>query len=118
MKKLLIFTVIVAGLTLAGLWSGKKVCTMMSTTAGTRSNQALYSEMGLDTSQIVSVKRQEASFRKEADAVCMKICQQRADLLEQIKTNRVSREAIDKKIEEIGALQIALEKKVIAHIFE
>lgn len=52
MKKLLIFTLIISGVTLGGLWSGKKFCTMMSMPAGTRSGQALYSEMGLDASQI------------------------------------------------------------------
>lgn len=118
MKKLFIFTLIVSVMTLGGLWSGKKFCTMMSMPAGGRSGQALYSEMGLDASQTKSVGKLEVSFRKEADALCMRICQERVKLLEQIKNNRMSQEAIYKRVEEIGGLQISLEKKVIAHIFE
>lgn len=118
MKKLLIFTVIVSAVTLGGLWSGKKFCTMMSMPASARSGQALYSEMGLDASQTESVRKLETAFRKEMDALCMRICEQRVDLLKEIKNKRISHEAIDKRVEEIGQLQISLEKKVISHILQ
>ena len=116
MKKLLIFTLIVSTVTLGGLWSGKKFCTMMSMPAEDRSGQALYSEIGLDASQTQAVRKLEASFRKEADELCMQICRERMDLVDQMKDGRTSHETIDRKIEEIGQLQISLEKKVAAHI--
>lgn len=118
MKKLIIFTLIISGVTLGGLWSGKKFCTMMSMPAGTRSGQALYSEMGLDASQAESVRKLEAAFRKDADAMCMRICEERVRLLEQMKDKRVSPDVLYRKTEEIGQLQISLEKKVIGHILE
>ena len=116
MKKLLIFTLIVSTVTLGGLWSGRKFCTMMSMPAGERSGQALYSELGLDASQKEIVRKLEASFRKEVDELCMRVCRERMNLFEQMKDGRTSPETIDKKIEEIGQLQISLEKKVAAHI--
>lgn len=118
MKKLLIFTVIVSAVTLGGLWSGKKFCTMMSMPVGTRSGQAIYSEMGLDAAQTESVRKLEAAFRKDADALCMRICRERVELLKQMKDKRASQEALDKRVEEIGQMQISLEKKVIAHILQ
>ena len=118
MKKLVIFTVLISAVTLGGLWSGRKFCTMVSMPAGMRSGQALYSGMGLDPTQTESVNKFEASFRKEADALCMRICQERVRLLEQIKDKNVDPGTIDKKVEEIGQLQISLEKKVIAHILQ
>ena len=105
-------------MTLGGLWSGNKFCTMMSSLGGTRSGQVLYSEIGLDASQTESVRKLEASFRKDADALCMHICQERADLLKQMKDKRADQEALYKRVEEIGQLQISLEKKVIAHILQ
>ncbi len=116
MKKLLLFTVIVSAVTLGGLWSGKKFCSMMSMPG--RSSQAMYSEMGLDASQTESVRKLETAFRKEVDALCMRICEERVDLLKEIKNKRISHEAIDKRVEEIGQLQISLEKKVISHILQ
>ena len=118
MKKLIIFTVIVSVVTLGGLWSGRKFCTMISMPVGARSGQALYSEMGLDASQTESVRKLEAVFRKEADTLCMRICRERVDLLKQLKDKRVSSGVIYAKVEEIGQLQISLEKKVIAHILQ
>ena len=118
MKKLLIFTVIVSVVTLGGLWSGKKFCNMMSMPAGTRSGQALYAEMGLDASQTESVRKLEASFRKDADALCMRICQKRADLLKEMKDKHANQEVLYKRVEEIGQLQVVLEKKVISHILQ
>lgn len=48
----------------------------------------------------------------------MLICQERVRLLEQMKDKRVSSDILYRKTEEIGQLQISLEKKVIAHILE
>ena len=90
----------------------------MPTLGGSSSGQALYSGMGLDKTQMESVRSLEASFRKEADAMCMRICDERRRLLEQMKDKSASPDVFYRKTEEIGQLQIALEKKVIAHILE
>ena len=78
----------------------------------------LYSEIGLDRAQTEIVRKMDASFGGEADQLCMRICRERARLLEQIKDKSILPETIDKKVEEIGRLQISLEKKVIAHILQ
>ena len=48
----------------------------------------------------------------------MKICKERAALLEQIKIASEPTPEISARIEKIGQLQIDLEKQVAAHIFE
>ena len=116
MKKLLIFTFIVSVATLVGLWSGKKVCSMMPSAA--RSSQALYSGMSLNASQTGSIRKLEDSFQKAADELCMKVCEERVNLLSQIKNGQISREEIEKKVEEIGQIQIFLEKQTATHILD
>ena len=118
MKKLIIFTVLISVITLGGLWSGRKFCTMMLTHSGMRSGQVLLSEMRLNKAQTEEVERFETSFRRDVDAHCMIVCQKRILLLEQIKDKSIKSETIYEKVEEIGQLQISLEKKVIAHILE
>ena len=117
MKKLLLFTASISVITLVGFFGGKEVCTMMSPMrAG--SSQSWYSGLGLSAAQTESLKKTESSFRKNVDALCMRICQERADLLEQVKNGHMSSEIAYKKIEDIGQLQISLEKEVIAHILQ
>ncbi len=116
MKKLLIFTLAVSIATLIGLWSGRKFCTMMPFVSS--SSQALYSGMSLNSSQTESIRKLEDSFQKEADELCMKVCRERVDLISQIKNGQINREAIEKKVEEIGQIQILLEKQTAAHILD
>jgi len=115
MKKLLIFTLLIAAVTLAGLWSGRKVCTMMSP-ADSGAKQALNVALGLSPAQTESFKKTESSFQKEIGTLCMQICREHANLLAQMKDGKISAQTADQKVEEIGGLQISLEKKIIAHI--
>ncbi len=116
MKKLIIFTLAVSVATLIGLWSGKKMCTMAP--FASRSSQPLYSGISLNASQTESIQKLEDEFQKEADELCMKVCQERVDLIGQIKNGQISREAIEKKVEEIGQIQILLEKQTATHILD
>ena len=116
MKKLLIFTVLISSLTLAGLWSGRKVCTVMSP-ADTGSIERAFSGLGLSASETESLKKTESAFREELDTLCMQICQERANLLKQLKEG-ISVENATRKVDAIGRLQILMEKKIINHLME
>ena len=115
MKKLLAFTLIISLVTLGGFFGGKKVC-MMMWPGSMNPNQAWYFELGLDTQQVESLKKLENSFRERTDKLCMKICGERLKLLNQMKEKNVDRQIVYRKIEEIGALQVSLEKEIATHI--
>ena len=115
MKKLLLFAVLISAVTLGGFWGGKKVC-MMMWPGSVNPSQAWYFELGLNAQQAESLKKLETSFRDRTDKLCMKICGERVKLLNQMREKNADREAIYKKIEEIGASQILLEKEIATHI--
>lgn len=115
MKKLLFFTVIVSLVTLGGFFGGKKVC-MMMWPGSVNPSQAWYFELGLNPPQAEALKKLETSFRDRTDKLCMKICEERLKLLNQMRRGHVDREAVYRKIEEIGALQVSLEKEIATHI--
>ena len=117
MKKLLLFTAIISLVTLGGFFGGKKVC-MMMWPGSVNPSQAWYFELGLNKQQAESLKSLETSFRDRTDKLCMKICGERLKLLNQMKEGHVDREAVYKKIEEIGALQVSLEKEIATHILD
>jgi Spy/CpxP family protein refolding chaperone len=118
MKKLLVFTVLVAAVTLAGFWGGRKVCMMLMWPGSVNPSQQWYFNLGLTAEQAASLKQLELSFRKDTDPLCIRICKERLELLKLMKSDRVDREAIYQKIEEIGALQTSLEKEIATHILE
>ena len=115
MKKLLLFTAIISLVTLDGFFGSKKVC-MMMWPGSVNPSQAWYFELGLNPSQAESLKKLEGSFRDRTDKLCMKICGERLKLLNQMKQGHGDREAVYRKIEEIGALQVSLEKEIATHI--
>ena len=115
MKKLLFFTVIISLVTLGGFFGGRKVCTMMWP-GSVNPSQAWYFELGLNPQQAESLKKLETSFRDRTDKLCMTICEERLKLLNQMKDKSVDRQAVYRKIEEIGALQVSLEKEIATHI--
>ena len=117
MKKLILFTVLISVVTLGGFWGGKKVC-MMMWPGSLNPSQNWYFALGLNAGQAESLKRLESSFRKETDGLCMKICQERLNLLNLMKQKEANQEVINKKIEAIGGLQILLEQQIAAHILE
>ncbi len=117
MKKLILFTVLISVVTLGSFWGGKKVC-MMMWPGSLNPSQNWYFSLGLDARQAESLKKFESSFRKKTDGLCMKICQERLNLLNLIKQKDANQQGINKKIEEIGGLQILLEQQIASHILE
>ncbi len=116
MKKLFVFTLVVSLVTLAGFWGGRQVCRMtsgMGSTCFPSCNPA-----GSILSQDPEWKALDTEFQDKTRALCMKICKERAALLEQIKIASEPTPEISARIEKIGQLQIDLEKQVAAHIFE
>ena len=79
-------------------------------------SQAWYFELGLNPSQADSLKKLESSFRDRTDKLCMTICAERLKLLNQMREKNTNREAIYRKIEAIGLLQVSLEKEITTHI--
>jgi len=81
-------------------------------------SQNWYYALGLSSEQSALLKELDASFRQDADKLCMTICKERLDLLNLMKDKNVSQEVVYKKIEKIGNLQILLEKQIASHILQ
>ena len=80
--------------------------------------QSWYLALGLNEEQAENLKAKEASFRKGTDKLCVKICGLRLDLLSRIRQKGADQKAVYEKIEEIGRLQVLLEKEIATHILE
>lgn len=117
MKKLLLFVVVISVMTLAGFWGGRKVC-MLMWPASLNPSQNWYYALGLSPEQAESLKGIEGSFRKDADKMCMRICQERFELLNLMGKKDADPAEVNRKIEEIGGLQVLLEKQIASHILE
>ena len=117
MKRLIFFTVLISAMTLGGFCGVKKIH-QMEYPGGFTPNESWYRSLGLDSQQTQTLKNLESSFKKDADQLCMRICRERSAVLDFIEQGPGSREVANFKIEEIGRLQIQLEKEVVAHIFE
>ena len=117
MKKIFIFTLLVSVVTLAGFWVAPKIC-MLMWPGSLHPNQSWTASLGLDARQAASLERLESSFRKESDKMCVTICGERMSLLRLMRAKPVDEKAVDGKIEEIGRLQIQLEKQIASHILE
>lgn len=118
MKKLLVLTVIVSMMTFAGFWGGRKICMVLMWPAGLNPNQNWYYALGLNDEQANALREQEKSFRKDTDRLCMRICKERLELMNLMASKTAEPAVVSAKIEEIGALQILLEKEIAAHILE
>jgi Spy/CpxP family protein refolding chaperone len=117
MKKIILFVVLISAVTLFSFWGGKKVC-MMMWPGSINPNQSWYYSFGLTAEQEASLKKMDASFRKDGDKLCMQICKGRLDLLNLIKEKNPNEARVHQKIEEIGQMQILLEKTIADHIIE
>ena len=115
MRKLLLLTVVIAGVTLAGFWGGRKVC-MLMWPGSLRPSQAWYGHMGLSPSQTDALQKLDRAFREQTDRVCMKICRERLALLNLMRDPKADPQVIYHHIEEIGAIQVSLEKAIATHI--
>lgn len=115
MKKLLLFTVLISAVTLIGFFGGKKAC-MMMWPGSVNPSQAWYFALGLNSEQAEALKKLDGSFRRDSDKLCMTICKERLELLNLMKDKNADQRVIHRKIEEIGKLQVFLEKQIADHI--
>ncbi|MBI4971742.1 MAG: periplasmic heavy metal sensor [Candidatus Omnitrophica bacterium] len=115
MKKTIILislAVVISGITLLSFWGGKQTCMMMMT------EKTSYEGLNLSAGQEKTLTDLDDSFRKEVDMLCMNVCRERTALMNLLSETNSNPEAIYKKIEEIGGLQVGLEKKTADHILE
>ena len=117
MKKLLFFTVLISAVTLGSFWGGQKVC-MLMWPGSVNPKGAWYFNLGLNQDQGESLKRLDSLFRKDTDKICMRVCKERLELLNMMRDPKADPQAIYKKIEEIGVLQVSLEKEIATHILK
>jgi len=116
MKKLLLYTILISAITLAAFWGARKAC-MMMWPGSLNPSQQWYFNLGLSPEQAQVLKNMDSLFRKDTDKFCMWICKERLELLNMIRSN-VSPELVYKKIEDIGAMQVSLEKEIASHILK
>lgn len=114
MKKIILFALLIAVVTTAGFWSARKVCPLCFIPKQNHS----YPKLELSGPQEKSVIQAENKFREYADKVCIKICALRLEVIRMMAQPDVNKEALNKKIEEVGQLQISLEKNVAEHVLE
>lgn len=115
MKKLLWLTILVSVVTLVGFWGGRRMC-MLMWPGSIQPNKAWYFNLGLTPKQAESLKELDAGFRRDAEKACMGICAERLKLFRLLRDPKTKPDEIDKKIEEIGAMQVVLEKQIAGHI--
>lgn len=117
MKRLFLFAVLISTVTLAGFWAAPKIC-MMMWPGSVHPSQSWYFALGLGVEQEKVLKELESSFRKDTDKLCMEICSQRLELLNIMRDPTVNQDIVYQKIEQIGRLQITLEKEIATHILQ
>jgi uncharacterized membrane protein len=116
MKKIVLLTLIISLATLAGYWGSKRICGLGSSCCPLKTRA--FADLGLDPARQKQFDAMNLAFRKEADEICLRACRGRLEILDLIKQPGMDSEIISKKIEEVGALQILLEKKTAAHLLE
>lgn len=117
MKKLILFGLLISAATLIGFWGSRRVCMMMMPSTF-KASQNWYATLGLSAEQAQTLKKLESSYRADAERLCMQICKGRMELLKLVRAEEWNQTAVDQKIEELGALQNGLEKKVASQIRE
>ncbi len=75
-------------------------------------------ELALSDSQITQLRAQRAAFDKQIDKFRLKLREKRKALLEELRSDEPDSGRIDQLIEEIGGLQIILEKEAIRGILQ
>ena len=117
MKKIWIITALISGMTLLGFWSAKKACVMMCPSV-LNSTPGRYTDLKLTSHQSEMFQRLDSDYQKDSDALCMKLCQERAELLEIVGKEGADPAIVDNKVTQIGRIQTALEKAAAVHILE
>lgn len=115
MKRLLVFALIVSAVTLAGYWTGRKVC-MTMWPGSLNPAPRWYANLGLNREQADALRAKDAAFRRVADGLCVRVCMGRMQLLTLMEKPEVSHEEVFRKIEEVGALQVQVEQEIASHI--
>lgn len=83
-----------------------------------RSLDFLRHELALSDSQIAQLQAQRATFDKQIDEFRLKLQKKREALVEELRSDEPDSGRIDQLVEEIGELQIELEKKAIRGILQ
>jgi Spy/CpxP family protein refolding chaperone len=117
MKRLFFFAVLVSAVTAAGFWSTQRMCLMMKPRF-LMGGSGWYKETGLPAEKVQTVKELDAKLQKEVHHLCAEVCVKRSELLNLMRIGASDEPAVYGKIEEIGGLQVSLEKKIAAHLFE
>src|SRR5207249_9037648 len=107
----------IAAVTLAGFYGGRKVC-MLMWPGSVNPKQSWYFNLGLNPEQASSLKKLDSAFRNDTDKICMRVCKERLELLKLMRDPQAKPDTIYKKIEEIGAMQVSLEKQIATHILK
>ena len=114
MKKLIFLTVGVSLLTLLGFFGAQKMYQRMATSHIPSSITTL----GRTPEEKKTLKQLEETFRQNTEQLCIRVCQTRLTILNMMEDKNMPAEKIYKKIEEVGAEQILLEKETATHILE
>lgn len=117
MKKFFYFTLIVAVVTLAGFWGTRKICQSVGM-APMHPTSQWYLSLKLDEREIDEFRQMEKAFHAKANPLCESICRMRLALFDRMQRGNSSASEAEAQIEEIGRLQVRLEKEIAAHIFE
>ena len=75
-------------------------------------------ELDLNEEQVKEFEAQDKRFKIETEPIRDSLRAKRRDLMDEIATEEPNRDKLDKLTEEIGALQVALQKKTIVHLLE
>ncbi|GEM_PF-1169316 len=121
MKKLIFIILFAAVISIAvftSFWSVKHVCSLMMSGQSSISGLKDYSALNLKPDQESALRQMETKYQKEVLPICMTICRERMNLVNMMADKNIDPALIHKKIEEIGKIQIGLEKTTADHIVE
>jgi uncharacterized membrane protein len=116
-KKLIILTILISGITLAGFFGGRMAGVMLTSSTPSR-GQSWYYNLGLNPQQAKELRASDEALREESDRICMRICKERLALFDLVRSSEAEPQVIYQKIGEIGAMQVALEREIATHILK
>ncbi len=117
MKKFFYLTLVVAVATLAGFWGTKKVCQSLSP-ASVRPISQWYLSLNLSEREVSEFRQMEKAFHAKANPLCERICRSRLTLFDSMQKGNDGLSEAEARIEEIGGLQVQLEKEIASHVLE
>lgn len=105
MKRFFWLAVLLALAASAGFWSMRRVCQMAKPCCPVHDAKA-------------PAPNAEYALPAQAHALCGAICKERLELIRLLESAEADRTAVERKVEEIGAMQTSLEKQIAAHILD